>query len=920
MGQIQSSIGLVTGIPILDTVDKLMAISARPRDLVAARNNKLQAEQIAIAKLTSLVLGVKFASDRLGDATVFDKKTATSSDANLLSVAITGSPPIGTFSFTPLQKAQAHQVISSGLGQLTDPLQNGTLKIRFGGEVDRGVELDLLGGGNGVQRGRIRITDRSGLSAEIDLRYARTVDDVLDAINANSVINVTALTDGDRLKLVDQTGQSASNLRVQEVDGGTTAADLGLASINVAANEAAGLDIVRLFNDLALARLNDNNGVGFRDQLSDFTVTFADGSSQSIDVAAVSTVGDLLTALNAADPARLSAAISAGGDRIELTDLTSGAGTFSVSSPVGGTAAEDLGLTGPAVGGVIGSRRLLAGAGTSLLTSFKGGQGLGTLGAVNLTDRSGATTSVDLSAAETLDAVINQINAQAKTAGVGITASVNAARNGILLADTTGGANNLIVANADATNTADLLGIAINAAQSTVDGGSLDLQVVGPQTQLASLNGGRGVTAGSFKVVDSKGTASIIILNQPGAEVTTVGGILDAINAGPADVTARINDTGDGILIVDQAAGSATLAVDELSGGTTAKDLHLLASVQNVDYGGTIKQTVDGATTLAIDIDAITEDPNTPADEQTTLNDLISYINGLQAGLTANAFFDGQTNRLLVTSDDTGAASRFQVDTTGAPFTVEKTAEAQDAVLVFGAVGGVNAGVFVTAKNNTFDSVLSGTTLTVQDASTSAVGIDISATDSEVVAAAQSFVDAYNALKDELDAMTAFNEVDNTTAVLFGSLEALRVETELANLVSGRFSGAGGSESLEAVGIELDDKGSLSLDKTKLQAAYAADPDGLEKFFTDSTFGVSAQFSSLIDRIAGSGSSLLVGRADALTAKIDSNDDRIAFFDKRLAVERERLLSQFYRMETAIAQLRSNLDALLAFSPLPPLV
>ena len=47
MGQIQTSMGLITGIPILDTVDKLMAISARPRDLITARNDDLQAPEFA---------------------------------------------------------------------------------------------------------------------------------------------------------------------------------------------------------------------------------------------------------------------------------------------------------------------------------------------------------------------------------------------------------------------------------------------------------------------------------------------------------------------------------------------------------------------------------------------------------------------------------------------------------------------------------------------------------------------------------------------------------------------------------------------------------------------------------------------------------------------------------------------------------
>ena len=66
MGQIQSSVGLVTGVPIVETVDQLISISARPRDLLQSRTNLLQTEQVAITALTSLVLGLKFSSDKLG--------------------------------------------------------------------------------------------------------------------------------------------------------------------------------------------------------------------------------------------------------------------------------------------------------------------------------------------------------------------------------------------------------------------------------------------------------------------------------------------------------------------------------------------------------------------------------------------------------------------------------------------------------------------------------------------------------------------------------------------------------------------------------------------------------------------------------------------------------------------------------------
>ena len=156
-----------------------------------------------------------------------------------------------------------------------------------------------------------------------------------------------------------------TNLTVREVSGGNTADDLGLGNIDVAASEATGDDVVRIFEQLNVRQLNDGTGLSIRDELPDLEIQFRDGSAAlQIDLQQddISTFGDLLDALNAADPARLSAEISSDGKRLVLTDLTADSGgTFSVSSAAGGTLAEDLGLTGSAAGGVLTGRRLISG-------------------------------------------------------------------------------------------------------------------------------------------------------------------------------------------------------------------------------------------------------------------------------------------------------------------------------------------------------------------------------------------------------------------------------------------------------------------------------------------------------------------------------------------------------------------------------
>ena len=130
-------------------------------------------------------------------------------------------------------------------------------------------------------------------------------------------------------------------------------------------------------------------------------------------------------------------------------------------------------------GGVISGRRRLAGLDSVLLDSLAGGRGIGSLGQLDLQDRAGSSATIDLSQAETLDDILDAIN----QSGVAITATINAARNGLLLTDTSGGTGQMVVDDGDGTATATKLGIKISAAADSIDSGSLDLQTYHPSLE-----------------------------------------------------------------------------------------------------------------------------------------------------------------------------------------------------------------------------------------------------------------------------------------------------------------------------------------------------------------------------------------------------------------------------------------------------
>ena len=912
MGTITANIGLISGINYSQLVSELVQVASGPVNNQTTIDNTYQQQQTAITSLEASLIALQSSTNALSQTSLYNQRTVTSSDPTTLTATVTGTPQQGQYQLTPVQAAQNQQLQSSRFVSDSTPLGAGTLTLQNGGFVNPGASLDLLNGGEGFTRGQIKITDRSGKSAVIDLRFARTVDDVLTAINSAG-IGVQATTNDDHLVLTDTTGQTASNLKVEEVGGGTTAASLGLSGINAAASQASGADVVSLFNDLSLNLLNDGTGVQFDNALPDLQINFRDGTSTTVDFNQLAgsgtssqtgtnenTLADVVNTLNAAAPGKLKAAIASDGSGLVLTDLTTDSGgTFSVADLNNSKAAYDLGIDGTASGGTITGRQILGGLKTVLLSSLNGGNGLGTLGTIDITDRSGHSAAVNLSSAKTLDDVISAINA----AGIGVQAQINDAGNGIEIADTTGAtASNLIIANGDATNTADKLGLTANAAATSQSSGSLNLQTVSENTLLSSLNGGGGVGSGKVQITDSNHNSATLTV---GKNITTVGDLINSINLLGIGVQARVNDAGNGILLVDTAHGSGTLSATSAS-GTTAQDLHLLGSAQTVDVGGVPTQEINGSTALTISISA-----------SDTLEDLVTKINNAAFGVQAAATSDGSSVkpfRLTLFNNRSGQAGQLLVDTSGANFSLAQTVAAQDAVVVLGSPNSPNS-VLASSPNGTFTNLLPGLSVNVLGSSTNPVTVSVGSTNSTLATALQSVVDSYNKVHSQIQQITSFDTTSNTGAVLQGDPTVLQVDTDLTGLASGAILGNGSIQSLAQLGITTAQDGSLQFDQNVFQSVYNQNPQDVQNFLTNKNTGVSDQFNKLINSLAGPDASLLIARATTLSNKLADGQQRIDLLNAQLDSLRTRLTTQFQNSELAIAQIQSNLSAISSIQP-----
>jgi flagellar hook-associated protein 2 len=1144
MSQIQSSVGLVTGFPIASTVQKLMALNQAPVTALQTQDTTYQSQETAIEQLQALLSSLEVSTNALGQTSLYNQTNITSSNSSALTAATnpnsTATPALGNFEYTPIQQAQAQQLESSGLASDSTALGAGSLSFRYGPTIDQPVSVDLLNGGQGISPGEIQITGRNGVSAVVNLTGAQTIGDVVNAINSATGTDVVASVNGDHLQLTDTSGSTAHNLQVTEVNGGTTAASLGLSNINTSSTMVQGTNLLSLFDNLPTDELNSGNGVQFDPYLPDVQVQLSDGSNvdvtlhqqatvgtfatattdaangvnasllftakqagsnltgvtinfvenssitpgnetanydattktltfdidqgqttandiinalnssstasplfsataapggngtglvtisdvgltagpkatattsatngpdSAVQFTAVSggpnfdnvqvefqnnnsitaghetvaydttdpsspklvfqiaagqttasdivqalannssvgqlftaslpsgdtgtglistadtattdggeivepvssdaptTIGDILNAFNSADPGKLQAQISANGQGIELIDNSGGSSAFSISDLNSSKAVEGLGLNVSASGNTITGNSLFPGLSGTLLSNLNGGNGVGTLGTIDISDRAGNSTTVNLSSALSIDDVINDINTAAAGANVGITASLNQAGNGIQLTDTTGStAHNLIVADADSSTTAENLGIAVNAAQSSINSGDLHLQSVSENTTLASYNGGAGVATGTFTITGTSGKSATINVNS---QINTIGDLINAINATNIGVTAQINSTGDGIELVDTAHGSGPLQVAPGS-TTTAQDLDLTAAATTATIDSQPTQVIDGSTTQTIAITATD-----------TLQTLIAKINSANSGVQASEVNTGSEvdpYRLVLNAEQGGTTGSLQFDTSNSPISLTQTAAGQDALLL---VGSGSSGFVASSPTDTFSNVLAGANLTLTGTSATPVSLTVAQDPSSLASAIQSVVSGYNSVVSAISTATAYDTTTNTGAVLEGDTNILQVQTVLSNLISGQLAGnSGGSiQSLAQLGISVNQDGSLSLDSTTLSNLLASNPSAVQQFLSTANSGLSAQFQTALNQLSGPTNSVLANETTAIGTEVTDNQTQITQMQAQLTVEQNALTAQFDQMEVTVSQLQSNLSAISAIEP-----
>lgn len=1000
MSRISTGVGLVSGMNIQQIVDQLVSVDARPRDLLLARVGVLNTQKAAFADITARITALLGRVNSFAQRQSFLSYRATSSNPDALTASVGENVQPGTYTFNVRALATTHHLISNGFRDRDAALGTGTLTIESAAaRVNRAMELSELNGGAGVQRGVFQITDASGETAEIDIRDALTLNDVIQRIN-DADIAVRASIRGDAMVLEETTG---GQIRISDIDGGRTATDLGFSEANsVGTGQLSGARLAGLRDTTRLESLNDGLGVRRGTGGGDFRITDSAGGQINVDmsniitsdtrierlnhgagvrlgrirltsrdgrtaevnlagartvgqikaaidatnigisvvlsggrmlisdastpstgtnrapelvvedleggvaardlgiagrtntnridgrnVLAVDSVADVLAAINFANgnDGQVRASISADGRRIEMTDTVGGTtGRLIFEAVNGSNALRDLGFDArdygadePAAG-----RRIVSGVDSVLLGTLNGGRGIA--GGTIRIEVGSATTDVDLSRAESLSEVIEAINDASRASNLGILAETDQTGTRLMIRNTRDGA--AVTVSDVQGELAARLGIAGSGAQ--LRGVNLQRQYLNENTLLSTLNAGRGVALGTLRITNSTGAAVNISLNPE--SVTTLGDVMRAINNSAANVRAEINETGDGLALIDNAGGTGVLSVSDVS-GTAARDLNLTRTAT----GGRI----DGTFEFRLDITS-----------GQTLAEVAARISAETSIASANILNDGTSNpyRLNIVARASGSAGELILDSTNAALSFGTLTRAQDARVLVGADGAT--GLLVNSSSNTLTNVFEGLSLDLTSSTDEPVTVTVGSDTTSVLESINSFVRDFNGLMDRLAELGDYNAETEQGGPLLGDSTLQTVESRLFRSVTQRIAGLGGQiQRLSDIGIRLNGETRLEVDASRLNAAVTQNSEEVARFFTTATSGMAAKLKTDLEALSG-GEGILKRRDKSISGQTEQITQRIEQLNALLERKRERLTRQFLAMERALSGLQSQQSAL----------
>jgi flagellar hook-associated protein 2 len=353
-------------------------------------------------------------------------------------------------------------------------------------------------------------------------------------------------------------------------------------------------------------------------------------------------------------------------------------------------------------------------------------------------------------------------------------------------------------------------------------------------------------------------------------------------------------------------AGSHTIEVAKLASPqrNASPTLDLNAST----YGQSLNLTVGSADSVTITSDG------TPAGIAAAIN-----AKTTTTGVSAQLVKVSATGYKLVVSGPSGASNAFSLTGNGTgelnltpgtdTATTGQLQAAQDAELTVD-------GLSLTRSTNHIDDIITGVTLDLNGATNGAGNLNLALDTTPVASKLTTLVDAYNTVQTVLT--DAYNK-DSKTAEYGASLVGDSTVQSIRSEIRAMFfptTGSTGSNitSLRDLGVSLDAKGVMTLDKAKLSTSLQSNFAGAVTMLTNNvngsyipSTGNNGVANDAINKLTNllSSDGLLVVQSNNAAKKVTDYQDQLTKLNDRMTALLDRYNKQFAAMETIVGQSKS---------------
>jgi len=441
---------------------------------------------------------------------------------------------------------------------------------------------------------------------------------------------------------------------------------------------------------------------------------------------------------------------------------------------------------------------------------------------------------------------------------------------------------------------------------------SVNLNNMGLNQGTVSSGSGIDVTSVVNQIIDSQ-RGPEKLWQQQQSNLTSQTNALNSLNSSLTALQTAMRALSDmsGVMSSNTATSSQTgiLTATAQSGASAGNHLIVVTNLATTSstYSDAVATPDTPLQTGVITLQVGTASTNVTVDStNNTLSALASAINAQKLGVTASVITDANGARLALVSNTTGAPGDLTVTGNIPGLGFHKSVTGQNASLTID-------GVPISSATNTVTGAINGVTLNlVSAAPNTPVQLSVGPNTSAITTAVSNFVGTYNTVMTKINAQYAVDSATHTAGPLASDVSLRSLQSSLLSDVTYAMSGNNGLTSLAALGINMANDGTLSIDDAAFNNALANNFAGVQNFFQGATDGFGSHFSADLSALTSPTQGVLNANLTEITNQQKVLTDTISDFEDRLSAREQQLIKQYSAIDAMLRQYPLTLQSINA--------